>query len=274
MNLELQGKGALVTGGSRGLGKATALTLAAEGCNVAIAARTAETLKATAVEIAANHVGVHTIEADVTVAEDVIRMVDSAAESLGRLDALVVNAGGAQGDGLLDATDADWQATLDINLMQAVRSIRAAVPHMRDSGGGSVVIISSISGINSAVPAQYGVAKSAQLFLATSLSLELAQYNIRVNCVAPGSIMFDGGGWARRAVETPEEMDEFAESQFPHKRLGTAQEIADAVTFLCSPRSSWVVGATLSVDGGQRQAGLWSVAKMPGPRVTRAGSRR
>ncbi len=271
MDLELRGKGALITGGSRGLGKATALTLAAEGCNIAIAARTPETLSATASEIAARQASVHTIEADVTVAEDVTRMVDSAAESLGRLDALVVNAGGAQGDGLLDATDADWQATLDINLMHAVRSIRAAVPHMRDSGGGSIVIVSSISGIKSAVPAQYGVAKAAQVFLASSLSLELAQYNVRVNCVAPGSIMFEGGGWARRALEMPDVMDEFSRSQFPHKRLGTAQEIADAVTFLCSPRSSWVVGTTLSVDGAQQQPGLWSAAEMPGPPVAEDG---
>ena len=110
----------------------------------------------------------------------------------------------ARGNGLLEATDADWQATLDINLMHAVRSIRAAVPLMRDSGGGSVVIVSSISGITASVPAQYGVAKAARnIPCPLPLSLELAQYNIRVNCVAPGSIMFEGGGWWQRAVDDP-----------------------------------------------------------------------
>ena len=138
---------------------------------------------------------------------------------------------------------------------------------MRDSGGGSVVIVSSISGIWESVPAQYGVAKAAEIFLARCLSLELAQYNIRVNCVAPGSIMFEGGGWWQRTLDIPEVMDEFARSQFPYKRLGTAREVADAVTFLCSPRSSWIVGTTLSVDGAQQGAGLWSVAEMPGPPV-------
>ena len=267
MDLDLSGKAALVTGGSRGLGRAAALTLAAEGCDVAIAARTPDTLKATGAEISDKNVRAHAIEADVTVPEDIVGMVESVKQAFGRLDALVVNAGGSQGGGLLEATDADWRATLDINLMHAVRSIRAAVPLMRDSGGGSVVIVSSISGIRESVPAQYGVAKSAQIFLAGSLSLELAQYNIRVNCVAPGSIMFEGGGWAQRAVDVPDVMDEFATSQFPHKRLGTAREVADAVTFLCSPRSSWIVGTTLSVDGAQQRPGLWSVAEMPGPSV-------
>ena len=267
MDLGLSGKAALITGGSRGLGRAAALTLADEGCDVAIAARTPETLEAAAAEIADKNAKAHAIQVDVTVPEDIVRMVESVKQTFGRLDALVANAGGTQGGGLLEATDADWQATLDINLMHAVRSIRAAVPLMRASGGGSVVIISSISGITASVPAQYGVAKAAEIFLARCLSLELARYNIRVNCVAPGSIMFKGGGWGRRAIEMPEVMHEFANSQFPYKRLGTAQEVADAVTFLCSPRSSWIVGTTLSVDGAQQDAGLWSVSEMPGPPV-------
>lgn len=267
MDLGLSGKVALVTGGSRGLGRVAALTLAAEGCDVAIAARTSETLDATVAEISDKNVRAHAIQADVTVPQDIVRMVKSVKQTFGRLDALVANAGGSQGGGLLEATDADWQATLDINLMHAVRSIRAAVPLMRDSGGGSVVIVSSISGVTASVPAQYGVAKAAEIFLARCLSFELAQYNIRVNCIAPGSIIFEGGGWARRAVEIPDVMDQFANSQFPYKRLGTAREVADAVTFLCSPRSSWIVGTTLSVDGGQQNAGLWSVSDMPGPQV-------
>ncbi|MCY3802419.1 MAG: SDR family NAD(P)-dependent oxidoreductase [Chloroflexi bacterium] len=267
MDLGFSGKAALITGGSRGLGRATALTLADEGCDIAIAARTPETLEAAAAEIADKNVRAHAIQADVTVPEDIVRMVESVKQTFGRLDALVANAGGTQGGALLEATDADWQATLDINLMHAVRTVRAAVPIMRASGGGSVVIISSISGITASVPAQYGVAKAAEIFLARCLSLELAQYNIRVNCVAPGSIMFEGGGWGRRAVEMPEVMREFANSQFPYKRLGKAREVADAVTFLCSPRSSWIVGTTLAVDGAQQGAGLWSVSEMPGPQV-------
>ena len=198
MDLELKGKGALVTGGSRGLGRASALALANEGCNVAIAARTRETLELTAAEIAALGVKSAAIVADVTDPADVRRMVDEAASSLGRLDVVVANAGGSRRGGLLEATDEDWQFTLDINLMHAVRTIRASVPHFRRSGGGSVVIISSVSGFKAAVPAQYGVAKAAEVFLAEALSLELAQFNIRVNCVAPGSILFEGGGWERR----------------------------------------------------------------------------
>lgn len=269
MDLGLKGKAALVTGGSRGLGRAAALTLAEEGCNVAIAARTAETLERTVAEITQRGVKAAAIVADVTKPADVQRMVDEAAKALGKLDILVANAGGSKPGGLLDGTDEAWQYTLDINLMHAVRSIRAAVPHMRKSGGGAIVIISSISGIQPAVPAQYGVAKAAEIFLANALALELAQYNIRVNCVAPGSIMFEGGGWARRMEEAPEVMAKFINEQFPYKRLGTAQEIADAVTFLCSPRSAWVVGTTLSVDGAQQHQGLWSAEQLPGPETSR-----
>ncbi len=265
MDLELKGKKALVTGGSRGLGRAAALALAGEGCDVAIVARTPETLEATAAEIRDIGVNARAIRADVTDPDDVRRMVAEASAGLGGLDILIANAGGSAGGGLLEASDEDWQFTLDMNLMHAVRAVRAATPFFKDRGGGAIVVVASVTGMTPSAPAQYGVAKAAEIYLAAALAMELAQHNIRINAVAPGSIMFDGGGWAKRLEEQPEAMERFADQQFPFKRLGKPEEIGDVIAFLVSARASWITGTTISVDGAQVNPGLFSPSDFPGP---------
>ena len=267
MDLELKGKKALITGGSRGLGRATAFSLAGEGCNIAIVARTAETLEATAAELRETGVRVIAIKADVTDPDDIRRMVAEASAGLGGVDILIANAGGQAGGPLLESSDEDWQFTLDINLLHAVRSIRAITPFFKDGGGGAIVIVSSVTGQVPSVPAQYGAAKAAELYLASALAMELAQFNVRINAIAPGSIMFDGGGWAGRLKEQPEAMADFADRQFPFKRLGRPEEIGDVIAFLVSARASWITGATISVDGAQVNPGLFSPADLPGPRT-------
>ena len=147
MDLELQGKVGLVTGGSRGIGRATALRLAAEGCAVGICGRTAETLEYTVAELRELNVPAHGVVADVAVAGEVERFVDESAAALGGVDALVANVGGSSGGTLLESSVDDWQRTFDLNLFHAVRAIRAAVPHMAARGGGSVVNVASISGV-------------------------------------------------------------------------------------------------------------------------------
>lgn len=265
MDLGLGGKAALITGGSRGLGRAMAHALAAEGCNVAIGARTAATLDAVTAEL--DDLGVRSLalECDVTDRSQVDAAVAAAAEEFGRLDIVIANAGGQLRPGLLDSEDEDWQFTLDINLMHAVRLIRAAVPHLARQGEAAALITASITGSRVQVPAQYGAAKAAQIYLATSLARELARYDIRVNAISPGSIEFEGGSWGRRRQETPEVMAEFAENQFPFKRLGRPEEIGEVAAFLCSPRASWITGQSIVVDGGQMNAGLWTAADFPGP---------
>ena len=265
MDLGLGGKAALITGGSRGLGRAMAHALAAEGCNVAVAARTTATLDSVGAEL--NGMGVRslTLECDVTDRGQVEAAVAAAAEGFGRLDIVIANAGGQLRPGLLDSEDEDWQFTIDINLMHAVRLIRAAVPHLRRQGEAAALITASITGARVQVPAQYGAAKASQIYLATSLARELAQYDIRVNAISPGSIEFEGGSWGRRRQETPEIMAEFAENQFPFKRLGRPEEIGEVAAFLCSPRARWLTGQNIVVDGGQMNAGLWTAAAFPGP---------
>jgi 3-oxoacyl-[acyl-carrier protein] reductase len=252
VDLGLAGKVGLVTGGSRGIGRATAQRLAREGVHISICGRSADTLESTLGELRAFGVRAHGVVADVTQPGEVERFVDESAAELGGVDLLVANVGGTVGRGLFESTPEDWQRTFDLNLFHAVRAIRAAVPHMRASGrGGSAVSIASISGWKPGPNAQYGAAKAGEIFLAGALAWELGPHRIRVNTVSPGSILFAGGGWERFREREPERFAEFERREFPWGRLGTAEEVADVVAFVLSERASWINGASINVDGAQ-----------------------
>jgi 3-oxoacyl-[acyl-carrier protein] reductase len=251
MDLGLRDKVALVTGGSRGIGRLTALRLAEEGCQVALCARNPERLARTVDELRAFGGRAYGVVADVTARGEVERFVEEGAAILGGLDLLVANVGGSVGGELLDSTPEDWARTFDLNLFHAVRALRAAVPHMRARGGGSAVVISSISGWKPGPRTQYGAAKAAEIFLSGGLAWELGRDRIRVNTVSPGSTLFPGGGWERTRREDPERFAAFELREFPWGRLGTAEEIADVVTFVLSPRATWINGANIPVDGAQ-----------------------
>lgn len=260
MDLGIAGKVAVVTGGSRGLGRATAERLIAEGCRVAICGRTPETLEATAESLRAQAAGVpalqggpavHAVVADVAASGEVERFVEESAAALGGVDLLVANVGGSSGGILVESTAEDWQRTFDLNIFHAARAIRAATPHMAAHGGGSAAIISSISGWKPGPRAQYGASKAAEVFLAGALAWELAPQRIRVNTVSPGSTLFPDGGWDRFQQQNPERYAEFARREFPWGRLGSAPEIADVVAFVLSARASWINGANIPVDGAQ-----------------------
>ena len=251
MDLGIAGKVALVTGGSRGIGRAIARRLAAEGCRVAICGRSADTLDAAVAELRQGGGTAHGVAADVTAPGEVERFVDESAAALGGVDLLVANVGGTAGGSLLESTPEDWAQTFNLNLFHAVRAIRAAVPHFEARGGGSVVTIASVSGSKPGPRSQYGAAKAGEIFLAGALAWELAPMRIRVNTVSPGSIMFPGGGWERFRAQNPERFEEFERREFPRGRLGTAEEVADVVTFVLSERASWVNGANIAVDGAQ-----------------------
>ncbi len=251
MDLGLRGKIGLVTGGSRGIGRATALALAAEGCNVAICGRGAAGVEDAVSEIRDLGVDAHGVTADVTQPGEVERFVKESAEALGGVDLLVANVGGMSGKTFLSLTPEDWVKTFETNLFHSVNSIRAAAPFMLDRGGGSVVIIASISGWKPGPRSQYGTAKASEIFLSGSLAWELGPHRIRVNTVSPGSTIFPGGGWERFKSQQPEVFGEFEQNEFPWGRLAMPEEIASVVTFVLSDRASWINGANIPVDGGQ-----------------------
>ncbi|MCP3059110.1 SDR family oxidoreductase [Myxococcus sp. K38C18041901] len=255
MNLELKGKAALVTGSSRGIGRAIAATLAKEGARVCLSARGAEALEATAKELRSSGASITTVVADVATKEGAKAAVDAAVQAFGSLDILVNNVGGSGGAGAFDmATAEQWSTVLHVNLLSAVWCSQAAVDVMRANSGGCIIHINSIYGREYATSAPYTTAKAGLTALTKEMAVDLARHHIRVNGVAPGSILFPGGSWDKRQKADPEKVARMVRNELPWGRFGTPEEVADVVVFLCSERARWVTGATLPVDGGQGRA--------------------
>jgi 3-oxoacyl-[acyl-carrier protein] reductase len=254
MDLGLSGKSVVVTGSSRGIGRAIAVALGREGCRVALCARGAADLAAAVSEVRAAGGEAVGLEADVTTEAGVTAVTDGAVAAFGGVDILVNNVGGS-GARTFDATDdADLRAILDRNLWPAFRLSRALIPRMKARGGGAILMITSVWGREAGGGPSYNVAKAAEMSLAKAMARDLARDNIRVNSVAPGSVLFPGGGWERRQKADPAGIAAFVERELPFGRFGTPAEIADVVAFVVSPRASWISGACISVDGCQSRA--------------------
>jgi 3-oxoacyl-[acyl-carrier protein] reductase len=259
MQLDLSDKVAVVTGSSRGLGLASARALAAEGCRVCVCARGAERLEEAKAEVAAaagSADRVLAVQADVSTPDGVQRVLDRTVETFGGLDVLVNNVGRAAGTDLIGTSDAEWQAAFDETLFPAIRASRAAVPHMRQRGGGAIVMIASIWGRESGGRMTYNAVKAAEISLAKSLAQQLARDNIRVNSIAPGSILFPGGSWHRRQQAEPDVIADFVTRELPFGRFGRDDEVGAVVAFLASPKASWISGASIPVDGCQSRSNI------------------
>ena len=250
-DLELTGKKAIVTGGSDGLGRATAHRLAQEGAEVVICGRRGDYLSDVAAALGAETGGtVHAVQADVSKGEDCARLMDEALAALGGLDILINNAGASAAASLMDVDDEAWQADFDLKVMAAVRLCRAAVPHMRARGGGSIV--NAAIGGGKAPPARQlptSLTRAAGINLTKSLAHEFAPDNIRVNAICIGLIK--SAQWDRRAGDGPvDALYADMAKRIPLGRVGEAEDYADLAAFLCSARGSYITGTAINCDGG------------------------
>ena len=252
MDLELAGKLCLVAGASRGIGRAIAHALAREGARVAAVARGQADLDTLLAELPGT--GHAAITADVATADGASAAIDGCVARLGGLDVVVTNVGKSFARDAQAMDDADLAKSLDMNLWSAARVAQRAVPHLITRGGGSITMIASIWGREAGGAPAYNAAKAAVIALGKAMARDYAKHAIRVNSVAPGSILFPGGGWERRKLADPEGMADFVRRELPFGRFGTPEEVADVVAFLASPRARWITGSCVPVDGGQGRA--------------------
>ena len=251
MDLGIAGKVALVTASTRGIGLGIAQALAAEGARVAIAARTATEVKRTAESL-----GGLGIAADLMTEEGARRAVEETVNGLGPIDILVNNLGLRSGSSWSDTGPKEFEAAFAGNVAVSVRMTQLVLPGMLDRGWGRVVAITSVWGRETGGAPAYNAAKAAEVSFVKSLAREVAAKGVTVNAVAPGSILWSGGGWDRRQKADPEGIADFIRHDMPLGRFGTVDEVASLVAFLCSVQASLVNGACISADGGQSRSGI------------------
>ncbi|HLJ64839.1 MAG TPA: SDR family oxidoreductase [Stellaceae bacterium] len=249
MDLQLKGLKAVVTGGTRGIGRAIVEGLAAEGCDVALCARDASAVEETVTALRARGVKSWGAAVDVAATASLRGFVADAAQAFGGLDIFVANVSALT----MGMDEASWRHAFEIDVLGTIAGIEAALPHLEKSGKGSVVVIGTVAASEVVGPTRpYSSVKAALVPYVKSLAINLARKKVRVNLVSPGTIYFKGGVWHQREVNAPE-LYKAALARNPTGRMGTPAEVADAVVFLASPRSSFTSGANLIVDGAVTQ---------------------
>ena len=256
MDLTLNGKVAIITGGSRGLGRQCALALGQEGCAVGICGRDGDQVGRTVAELQGLGIKASGSRADVTNQDDAARFLQETTDALGAPDILVNNVGGRRGSVLFDETSMEqFLEGLEVNLISAVRMTKLALPHMQAQGWGRVINIASIYGREHGGSVDYMTGKAGMIAFSKHLALQLAQTGVLVNCVAPGSIDFPGSSWDRfQQNNTPEVVAEFIDRNLPMGKFGWPEPIGETVAFLASDRAGLITGACINVDGGQSKS--------------------
>lgn len=248
MDLQLQGKNILITGGSKGIGKAIAQTFVSEGAIVTIAARDLKFLTLAKADLNGK---LAILQTDVSKADEREKLMQSFIEKNGTIDVLINNAGGSNG-GTATETHMDlFHEAMELNYFSAVHLSKLAATQMMKSGSGAIINISSIFGRESGGKVTYNNAKAALISFTKSFADEMIPYGIRVNSIAPGSILHETGNWKKRLEKDPEGIKAFIRNEIPAGRFGTPEEIANVAAFLASDKAGWIVGASINVDGGQ-----------------------
>ena len=251
MDLGIAGKVALVTAATRGIGLGIAQALANEGVRVAIAARTESDVQRTA-----SSLGGHGIAADLMTEQGCRRAVNETENALGPIDILINNLGLRAGTSWSDTGIDEFETAFNGNAAVSVRMSQLVLPGMIERGWGRIVAITSVWGRETGGAPAYNAAKAAEISIVKSLAREVAGKGVTVNSVAPGSILFTGGGWDRRQKADPEGIAEFVRRDMPLGRFGDVDEVASVVAFVCSMQASLVNGAVIAVDGGQSRSGI------------------
>ncbi|MGG1684528.1 SDR family NAD(P)-dependent oxidoreductase [Pseudalkalibacillus sp. NRS-1564] len=251
MNLNLENKRVLITGGSKGIGKSIAKVFYEEGAKVGICGRNRDDL-----ELARKEIGqdLAIFEADVTDERKRVQLIDSFIMQFGSLDILVNNAGGSSGSTIMETDISQFHKAMELNYYSAVHLSQLSAEIMKQQGSGAIINISSIFGRESGGKPTYNNSKSAMISFTKAMGDELIKDGVRVNGVAPGAILHPSGNWQKRLDDNPEKIAEFVDKEIPGGRFGTTDEVANAVVFLASEKASWIIGATINVDGGQSKS--------------------
>jgi 3-oxoacyl-[acyl-carrier protein] reductase len=251
VDLGIAGKVALVTAGTKGIGLGIAHGLAAEGVRVAVAARTESDVKRTAQSLT----GLGVV-ADLLTEAGCRRAVSETETMLGPVDILINNLGVRAGSSWRDTGPSEFESAFAGNVGVSARMTQLVLPGMIERGWGRVVVISSVWGREAGGAPAYNAAKAAEISFTTSLARDVAADGVTVNCVAPGSVLWEGGGWYRRQQADPEGIAEFVRAEMPLGRFGAVEEVASVVVFVCSQQASLLSGACIAVDGGQSRSNI------------------
>ena len=251
MDFGIADKVGLVSAGTKGIGLGIALALAAEGVRVAVAARTEADVKRTAALL-----GGLGVVADLLTEEGCRLAVNETEKMLGPIDILVNNLGLRAGSSWADTGPSEFEAAFAGNVGVSVRMTQLVMPGMLVRKWGRVVVVSSVFGREAGGAPAYNAAKAAEISFVTSLAREVAAKGVTVNCVAPGSILWEGGGWHRRQQADPDAIADFVEREMPLGRFGEVEEVAGVVAFICSQQASLLNGACIAVDGGQSRSNI------------------
>lgn len=246
MELGIRGKNAVITGGSRGLGRAMALALAAEGVNVAICARSQPALDETLQSLLKQGVKAIAENCDITDETAFEGFLNQVRQRWGSVDILICNASAM---GASDNREG-WRRSIDLDLLSTVQAVQQVAPWMQETGGGSIILLSSIAALRGAGAPTYVTAKAALISYAKAMAVKLAPHGIRVNSIAPGSIEFPGGVWDNIRRDQPERYQSTL-NRIPSGRFGRPEDVAGVAVFLASDQALWVTGTCIPVDGGQ-----------------------